>query len=345
MEEWEDYYQILGVDPEASEEEIKKAYLDWVRILHPDRLSHLPESARRRAEENLKKINRAYEVLKDPQKRKEYHSEWLKKISKAPGEAYTTPKPKPVVEPNIISFDDVEPGEIRRASFVIRNEGGPYNRIWFSNPDSWVRVIGWGLVDPNQDDELPLRVDIEAEGKEWGRSYSEYIRVKLDEEETKVRIELRTKPEPVKEEVWEESASKVPPSPPPVSSPSDGWDVIKLLLFAVIQSFWIPAVMGYLGLKLHLVKDSNEEITMLMCTVMPITWFYVLFALAYKSKWDWQFASGLLIAGLVVSCLVHYVIFELVSPALSEVTELIVIISLLLFSFFLYITTKRTQKT
>ena len=50
-------------------------------------------------------------------------------------------------------------------------------------------------------DELPLEVEIEAEGKDWGKSYSEYIRVKLDEEATQVRIELQTKPEPVRKDI------------------------------------------------------------------------------------------------------------------------------------------------
>lgn len=51
----EDYYKILGVGPDASQEEIKEAYRGKVFIFHFDRLAGAPESARRRAEEELKK--------------------------------------------------------------------------------------------------------------------------------------------------------------------------------------------------------------------------------------------------------------------------------------------------
>ena len=40
--------------------------------------------------------------------------------------------------------------------------------------------------------QVPYKVEIEAEGKDWNRSYLEYITVRLDEEETKVRVELQT---------------------------------------------------------------------------------------------------------------------------------------------------------
>jgi len=79
---WEDYYEILGVDPDASQEEIKKAYRDKTFIFHSDRLMEAPESAQRRAEEEFKKANRAYSVLKDPEKRNLYHLEWINKKGK-----------------------------------------------------------------------------------------------------------------------------------------------------------------------------------------------------------------------------------------------------------------------
>ena len=55
----EDFYQILGVDPEADADEIKKVYDDKVWILHPDRMHGAPASAQRQAEEDLKKVNAA----------------------------------------------------------------------------------------------------------------------------------------------------------------------------------------------------------------------------------------------------------------------------------------------
>ncbi|MDR5693867.1 MAG: DnaJ domain-containing protein [Armatimonadota bacterium] len=68
-----DYYQILGVDPNASQEEIREAYRFKVFALHPDRFPQSDPKIRRRAEEELKAINEAYAVLGDPRRRAEYN--------------------------------------------------------------------------------------------------------------------------------------------------------------------------------------------------------------------------------------------------------------------------------
>lgn len=61
-----DYYGLFGIKKSASAEDIKKAYRKLAREFHPD-VSDKPD-----AEEKLKEINEAYEVLKDPNKRQEY---------------------------------------------------------------------------------------------------------------------------------------------------------------------------------------------------------------------------------------------------------------------------------
>src|SRR5437588_2395515 len=62
-----DYYKILGVGKNASDEEIKKAYRRLARKYHPDR-----NSGDKRAEERFKEISQAHDVLSDPEKRKAY---------------------------------------------------------------------------------------------------------------------------------------------------------------------------------------------------------------------------------------------------------------------------------
>lgn len=63
-------YDELGLPPGASEEEIRETYLDRVRLLHPD-LQREP-SRKRQAESQMKRVNRAYAVLSDPDRRRRY---------------------------------------------------------------------------------------------------------------------------------------------------------------------------------------------------------------------------------------------------------------------------------
>ena len=63
-----DYYEVLGVDKNATEEEIKKAYRKLAKKYHPDANPNNKEEA----EAKFKEVNEAYENLSDPQKRKMY---------------------------------------------------------------------------------------------------------------------------------------------------------------------------------------------------------------------------------------------------------------------------------
>ena len=66
---YKDYYKALGVSRDASGDEIKKAFRNLARKYHPDKVQGDGKEA---AEKKFKEINEAYEVLKNPDKRKRY---------------------------------------------------------------------------------------------------------------------------------------------------------------------------------------------------------------------------------------------------------------------------------
>jgi len=78
-----DYYRILGVDKKASEKEIKDAFRRLARKHHPD-----ANPDNKAAEEKFKEINEAYEVLSDPEKRKQYDSGQLFMGAGGPGPGF-----------------------------------------------------------------------------------------------------------------------------------------------------------------------------------------------------------------------------------------------------------------
>ncbi len=75
-----DYYDILGVSEDASQEEIKKAYRKLAKKYHPDRNPDAPD-----AEERFKEISEAHRVLSDPEQRKQYDR--MRKFDGYPGGA------------------------------------------------------------------------------------------------------------------------------------------------------------------------------------------------------------------------------------------------------------------
>ena len=67
-----DYYDILGVSRDASQDDIKKAYKKIMLKYHPDRIGNKSDKEKKEAEEIVKSANEAYETLSDPQKKQEY---------------------------------------------------------------------------------------------------------------------------------------------------------------------------------------------------------------------------------------------------------------------------------
>ena len=80
--DYKDYYKVLGVDKNASQKDIQKAYRGLARKYHPD-----VNPNDKGAEDKFKEINEANEVLSDPEKRKQYDelSSYYQQYGRMPG--------------------------------------------------------------------------------------------------------------------------------------------------------------------------------------------------------------------------------------------------------------------
>ncbi|OAD60073.1 DnaJ like protein subfamily C member 7 [Eufriesea mexicana] len=69
-----DYYKILGIDKNASTDDIKKAYRKRAMVHHPDRHPNATEGEKKEQEKKFKEVGEAYGILSDPKKRSCYDS-------------------------------------------------------------------------------------------------------------------------------------------------------------------------------------------------------------------------------------------------------------------------------
>lgn len=91
----ETYYTVLNVKETASSSEIKTAYRDLIKQVHPDTIATLAPYLRRIAEDKVKEITEAYSVLSNPSKRRDYDSQLSEYRSQHAPPSPTPPSPTP----------------------------------------------------------------------------------------------------------------------------------------------------------------------------------------------------------------------------------------------------------
>lgn len=64
VQEVDSAYKILGIEPSATDDEVKKAYREMAKKYHPDKVAYLGEDVRKSAEQKLQEVNDAYEKIK-----------------------------------------------------------------------------------------------------------------------------------------------------------------------------------------------------------------------------------------------------------------------------------------
>lgn len=114
------YYAVLGVSLQASQEDIKKAYRKLALQFHPDR-----NQGDRQAEHKIREVNAAYEVLSDPEARKTYDRLRLGYVEPMGSRRETEPEPDESVSPSVVlqRMEETLKEESRKQLFMmlIRN--------------------------------------------------------------------------------------------------------------------------------------------------------------------------------------------------------------------------------
>jgi len=82
-----DYYQILHLEPDATQSDVKRAYFATSRSFHPDANRRLDDAMQRQCMQISKRVTEAYCVLRDPRRRKAYDALRAGPETAASGEA------------------------------------------------------------------------------------------------------------------------------------------------------------------------------------------------------------------------------------------------------------------
>ena len=240
--EFEDFYAILGVSPNATLEEIKQGYYKALKANHPDKhtmmksdyqaaceKSGVPEDEEilrkydkniHEAEQRAKAINNAYETLSDSDKRAVY--DLLRDTQSI--------APRIVISVTELDFGTLVRGKQRTLTFTVDNLGG---RIQTGFDIAWERQPEWADFITHFDSQygfpVTVRVDVQTTGIK-PRHYTANIKVVADRDVQTVTIRLIVKapipkhkrmemvqqrPQP-KEHADVHSATFHPASPPPV---------------------------------------------------------------------------------------------------------------------------------
>lgn len=178
------YYEVLGVPCDATQEQIKRAYRRLMKKVHPDANQDPEDKAW--AETQAKLLNEAHDILSDPAERKKYDRE----KGKADSTDTKVAPPIPVIHFEKPLSRKLSVGAVEHLLLIVRNVGGPASKIdiGYTPENSWVkdvRVSG----DTNQ---FVVRLSVDTTELEDGESYQGSISIALDDITVTTPLEFET---------------------------------------------------------------------------------------------------------------------------------------------------------
>lgn len=117
------YYKLLNISSSASQDEIKKAFRKLALQYHPDRNNS------KSSLENFKKINEAYDLLKDLKKRQHYDSQFSKELAQDNFELKIDPSKKTKKGANLkyymkVNIDELKTGTTKKITYIKKTNKG-----------------------------------------------------------------------------------------------------------------------------------------------------------------------------------------------------------------------------
>lgn len=281
---WEEACQVIGVQSNASTSEIRAQYLYKAQLLHPDKNANSPLHVQQKAEEELKKVNAAYDFLRNPHNKPN-----------------TTP-PRLEVKPTHIRFN-LDLNQKKVTTIRINSVGGLFTRFWMDDsPAPWLKVTE---VKSLTKDPLPMEVTLEATGIEISGGNTDcQLPIRVENEnthdvfETKTRIELKVNPSSVSPD----APQVVPRTAVPNTGKFPRWLKAVLLLFAL-------AAIGIAA-------------SLYLKTFIPL-WVFLGFSLVFSIQtWFYDFIVKYKVLGFIYRLLLNLSILALLGVLIWSGTRL-----------------------
>ncbi len=167
-----DYYQIMGLAPDATLQEIRARYRTLVRIYHPDRIKRSGD--KEYAENLLKDINEAYQILSDPHSRERYDRSRARGEQGPGKDASTTADGSDESSearadgfwclPQVAYFGWVPAGALRTLQVMVGCGRGPSSDLQCWSVDPWVAVRVDARLPGDKSDAASVTVGVKTAG-------------------------------------------------------------------------------------------------------------------------------------------------------------------------------------